>query len=76
VRGFRADVPAQADRCLGTSPPKKSFVFGGLFKHTTTADGDYRLMCYRTADKLEIDIVTESAAIQLLGVELKAAATV
>jgi hypothetical protein len=33
-------------------------------------------MCYRTADKLEIDIVTESAAIQLVGVELKAAAAV
>jgi len=54
----------------------ETFVFGELLKHTTTADGDYRLMYYRDADKFEVDIVIESAAGQLLGVEVKAAATV
>ena len=54
----------------------ETFVFGELLKHTTTADGDYRLMYYRDADKFEVDIVIENAAGQLVGVEVKAAATV
>jgi predicted AAA+ superfamily ATPase len=54
----------------------ETFVFGELLKHTTTADGDYRLMCYRDADKFEVDVVIENAAGQLIGVEVKAAATV
>lgn len=54
----------------------KTFVFGELLKHTTTADGDYRLMYYRDADKFEVDVVIENAAGQLVGVEVKAAATV
>ena len=54
----------------------ESFVFGELLKHTTTASGDYRLMYYRDADKFEVDIVIENAAGQLVGVEVKAAATV
>ena len=54
----------------------ETFVFAELLKHTTTADGDYRLMYYRDADKFEVDIVIENAAGQLVGVEVKAAATV
>ena len=54
----------------------ETFVFGELLKHTTTADGDYHLMYYRDADKFEVDIVIENAAGQLVGVEVKAAATV
>jgi len=54
----------------------ESFVFGELLKHTTTAQGDYALMYYRDADKVEVDIVIENAAGQLVGVEVKAAATV
>jgi len=54
----------------------KTFVFGELLKHTTTADGNYRLMCYRDTDKFEVDLVIENAAGQLVGVEVKAAATV
>lgn len=54
----------------------ETFVFGELLKHTTTADGDYRLMYYRDADKVEVDVVIENAAGQLVGVEVKAAATV
>ena len=54
----------------------ESFVFGELLKHTTTASGDYRLMYYRDADKFEVDVVIENAAGQLVGVEVKAAATV
>ncbi len=54
----------------------ETFVFGELLKHTTTADGDYRLMYYRDADKFEVDVVIENAAGKLVGIEVKAAATV
>jgi uncharacterized protein len=54
----------------------ETFVFGELLKHTTTADGDYRLMYYRDADKFEVDVIIENGAGQLVGVEIKAAATV
>ena len=54
----------------------ETFVFGELLKHTTTAEGNYHLMYYRDADKVEVDVVIENAAGQLVGVEVKAAATV
>lgn len=54
----------------------ETFVFGELLKHTTTSDGDCRLMYYRDADKFEVDVVIENAAGQLVAVEVKAAATV
>ncbi len=54
----------------------ESFVFGELLKHTTTSDNDYRLLYYRDADKFEVDVVIENSAGQLLGVEVKASATV
>lgn len=54
----------------------ETFVFAELLKHSTTAEGDYRLMYYRDADKFEVDVVIENAAGQLVGVEVKAAATV
>lgn len=54
----------------------ETFVFGELLKHTTTAEGDYRLMYYRDTDQFEVDLVIENAAGQLVGVEVKAAATV
>lgn len=54
----------------------ETFVFGELLKHTTTSDGAYRLMYYRDADKVEVDLVIENAAGHLVGVEVKASATV
>lgn len=54
----------------------ETFVFGELLKHSTTAQDDYRLMYYRDADKFEVDVVIENAAGQLVGVEVKASATV
>jgi len=54
----------------------ETFVYAELLKHTTTAQADYHLMYYRDADKVEVDIVIENAAGQLVGVEVKAAATV
>jgi predicted AAA+ superfamily ATPase len=54
----------------------ETFVFGELLKHATTAEGDYRLLYYRDADKVEVDVVLENALGQLVGVEVKASATV
>lgn len=54
----------------------ETFVFGELLKHTATADGDHRLLYYLDADGSEVDVVIENGAGQLVGVEVKAAATV
>jgi len=54
----------------------ETFVFSELLKHASTAEGDYRLMYYRDADKFEVDIVIESAAGNIVCVEVKSAATV
>lgn len=54
----------------------ETFVYGELLKHINTAEGDYRLLYYRDADKFEVDLVIESAAGEVVGVEVKAAATV
>jgi predicted AAA+ superfamily ATPase len=54
----------------------ESFVYSELLKATTTAEGEYSLMYYRDADKVEVDLVIENAAGQLVGVEVKASATV
>lgn len=54
----------------------ETFVYGELFKHMTTAEGDYRLMYYRDADKFEVDVVIENSAGRMVCIEVKAAATV
>ena len=54
----------------------ETFVFSELLKHTTTADSAYKLLYYRDADKVEVDVVIENSAGQLVGVEVKASATV
>ncbi len=54
----------------------ETFVYAELLKHANTADGDYRLLYYRDVDKFEVDVVIENTAGQLVGIEVKAAATV
>lgn len=54
----------------------ETFVYAELLKHRTTAEGDYRLLYYRDSDMVEVDLVIENAAGQLVGVEVKAAASV
>ena len=54
----------------------ETFVYAELLKHCTTAAGDYRLLYYRDSDMVEVDLVIENAAGQLVGVEVKAAASV
>lgn len=54
----------------------ETFVYGELLKHVTWADDDYQLLYYRDHDQFEVDIVIENAAGQLVGVEVKATASV
>ena len=54
----------------------ETFVFAELLKHATTAEAQYRQLYYRDADRVEVDVVVENAAGQLIGVEVKASATV
>jgi predicted AAA+ superfamily ATPase len=54
----------------------ETFVYSELLKHSTTSEGDYRFLYYRDLDKYEVDLVIESTAGQLIGVEIKSSATV
>ena len=54
----------------------ETFAYGELLKHITAAEDDYRLLYYRDVDMFEVDVVIENAAGQLIGVEIKAAATI
>ncbi len=54
----------------------ETFVFGELLKHASCAEGDFQILYYRDADKVDVDMVIEDAAGGVVGVEVKAAATV
>ncbi len=54
----------------------ESFVFAELCKLLAWENGSYQLAHYRDKDKKEVDIVIEGPAGDLVGVEVKAAATV
>ena len=54
----------------------ETFVYAELLKQTTTAEGDYQLLYYRDHDQVEVDVVAENAGGQLIGVEIKSAASV
>lgn len=54
----------------------ETFVYSELLKHTTNSEGDYQLSYYRDHDQYEVDVVAENAGGQLVGVEIKASATI
>lgn len=54
----------------------ETFAYSELLKHITSNNGDYRLLYYRDLDQFEADVLIENVAGQLVGVEIKAAATV
>ncbi len=54
----------------------ESFVYGELLKHAASAEGDYQLLYYRDHDQFEVDLIAENTAGQLIGIEIKAAASV
>lgn len=54
----------------------ESFVFAELRKQATWAEGEYGLFYYRDKDQNEVDFVIENASGEIIGVEVKAAASV
>lgn len=54
----------------------ETFVFSELLKHASVSERPCRLMHYRDTDRVEVDIVIEDPAGRVVGVEVKAAATV
>ena len=54
----------------------ETFVYGELLKQAATAEGDYQLLYYRDHDQFEVDLIVENAGGQLVGVEIKTAASV
>jgi hypothetical protein len=46
------------------------FIFAELLKHATIAEGDFRILYYRDHDQIEVDVVIENAAGQLVGGKL------
>lgn len=69
----RAEVERDRRRFGGVL---EAFVFSELLKHSTTSDDDHRLLYYRDPDGFEVDVVIENAAGYVVGVEVKASATV
>lgn len=74
VQGLNA-MRLTADRSL-LGPLLESFVFGEVLKQASVADDEYRLYHYRDKDQNEVDIVAENEAGEMIGLEVKAAATV
>ena len=54
----------------------ETFVYGELRKHASTADGEYQQLYYRDHDQYEVDLVIEDVGGQIIGVVVKAAASI
>ncbi len=54
----------------------ESFVYSELLKQSSWAEGDYGLFHYRDRDQTEVDLVIEDGGRRVVGIEVKAAATV
>jgi uncharacterized protein len=57
-------------------PVLETFVYAELLKHSSTANGNYQLLSYRDSEQVEVDVVAENAQGQIVGIEVKASATV
>ncbi len=56
-------------------PLLETFVYSELLKQASSANDDYQLLYYRDADQYEVDVVVENSAGRLIGIEVKAAAS-
>jgi predicted AAA+ superfamily ATPase len=54
----------------------ESFVYSELLKQSTWGADEYGILHYRDRDQVEVDLVIEDAARRIVGVEVKAAASV
>lgn len=74
VQGIASPRLASDRSLLG--PLLESFVFGEVLKLASISDDEYHLYHYRDKDQNEVDIVAENEAGEVIGIEVKAAATV
>lgn len=74
LRGYSI-ARLRADRSL-FGALLESFVFSELLKLSAWADESVSLFHYRDRDRFEVDFILENAAGQIVGVEVKAAASV
>ena len=54
----------------------ETYVFGELLKLASWSEGEYELFTYRDKDQVEVDFIVEDRRGRVLGVEVKAAASV
>ena len=54
----------------------ESYVFAELRKQASWSEGEYGIYYYRDKDQYEVDFVVENASGDIIGVEVKAAASV
>ena len=57
-------------------PVVESYVFGEMLKLASWAEGEYEIFTYRDRDQVEVDFVVEDRSGRVVGVEVKAAASV
>ncbi|MCY3983157.1 MAG: ATP-binding protein [Roseovarius sp.] len=57
-------------------PLLESFIYAELLKHAAWSDHPYEFYHYRDKDKVEVDFVIERGLDELIGVEVKASATI
>jgi predicted AAA+ superfamily ATPase len=57
-------------------PVLECFVYGELLRLASWADDSYDLLIYRDKDQLEVDVVIANGLAQLVGIEIKASASV
>ena len=74
VRGLEPAALAMDRTRLG--PILESYVFGELLKLGTVAHQELQFFHYRDKDQVEVDFVVEASAGELIGIEVKSAATV
>lgn len=64
-----------ADRTL-FGPLLETFSFSEVLKLANASEKDYQLLYYRDHDKVEVDLIIENSMGDIVGVEVKASATV
>ena len=74
IQGTTAERIAK-DRSL-FGPILETFIFSEVMKQTTWSDDNYTIYHFRDKDQDEVDLVVENDAGELVGIEVKAGATV
>ena len=70
-------VPDEAKKYRGKfGNVLETFVFLELYMNASVSEGEVRMFHYRDQDKVEVDVVVEDSRSNIVGIEVKASATV